>query len=385
MRKEIIEQFDGYEEVAQEREISRRLGINYQAEKGNAERILNRLHPKKLALRIVDIIEETESTKTLRLVSPEQYLPPFQAGQYIAVFVNTNQIRTSRAYSISSSPNQLAYYDITIRRVNDGMVSNLLLDKLKPGDILESSAPGGYFYHQPIFHDKNMVCIAGGSGITPIMSMIREVIESGLDRQITLLYGNRNDSDVIFHEELLEISNRFDNIRYVPVIEEPSTNYSGETGYISDELIQKTVGELENKTFYMCGPQAMYDFCLAQLEKLEVPARKIRKEIYGAPLNICDQPGWPSEISPEDTFTIRIKKGLDLSAKAGESLMTALERQKINLPSLCRSGECSLCRIKLLSGKVYQPQDVKLRKSDRRYGYIHACVSYPLSDLEMLI
>jgi glycine betaine catabolism B len=385
MKKEFIQQFDGYAEIAKEQEIATKLGNDHQAERGNAQRLLNRLHPSRLDLQVADIIDETSSTKTLRLISPDRYLPPFQAGQYIAVFVETQHIRTSRAYSISSSPNQLAYYDITIRRVDDGLVSGYLLDEVQAGDRIETSGPEGHFHFNPVFHDKEMVCIAGGSGITPIMSMIREIVEGRLDRQLTLFYGNRNTNDIIFDSELHYLADRSENLKYIPVIEKPANGYTGVTGYITGEVIQNTVGRLENKSFYLCGPQALYDFCTQELEKLDVPARKIRKEVYGAPLDICDQPGWPREVKPETDFSVRVQKGPEFVCKAGESLMTALEKQSINLPALCRSGECSMCRLKVISGKVFQPLDVKLRKSDRLSGYVHGCVSYPLSDLEILI
>ena len=104
------------------------------------------------------------------------------------MFVEIGGVRTSRPYSISSPPTQTAYYDITVRRVEDGVVSNYLLDQVKMGDILESSGPAGEFYHKPIFHEKTMVCIAGGCGITPFMSMIREILECGIDRTVHRKY-----------------------------------------------------------------------------------------------------------------------------------------------------------------------------------------------------
>jgi len=114
-----------------------------------------------MKLRVSEIIDETTSTKTLRLVSQDGYLPPFLAGQYIALFLDLSGIRTSRPYTISSPPNQTGFYEITIRRVEDGLVSNYLLDEVKKGDELESSGPAGNFYHNPLFHDRTMVCIRG--------------------------------------------------------------------------------------------------------------------------------------------------------------------------------------------------------------------------------
>ena len=385
MTTKVIQEFDGYSDVVRDIEVCRKYGVEYSLDKDSVDQYINRLHPPQLGLRISDIREETPSTKTLRLVPQDHYLPPFQAGQYIALLLEIGAIRTSRPYSISSPPNQTGYYDITVRRVEGGVVSSYLLDEVKRGDVLESSGPAGNFYHNPLFHSKTMVCLAGGSGITPFMSMIREVVECGLDRTMYLFYGSEGLDDAIFHDELHGISERFENIHYVPVIENPPDGYQGHAGLITGNLIAGTLGDLKDKTFYLCGPQEMYDFCLPELEKLGIPARSIRREVYGAPVNICDYPGWPKEVNSDDAFTVNLHAGGTLEARAGEPLIVALEKSGMVVPSLCRSGECSMCRVKILSGKVFQPAGALLRRSDRQFGYVHSCVSYPLEDLEVLI
>ena len=385
MKTPIFEEFDGYKGIVEEIATSRKYGTDYGAYRDSVGKQINLLHPTRMKLRVSEIIDETSSTKTLRLVSQDGYLPPFLAGQYIALFVELNGIRTSRPYSISSPPNQTGLYEITIRRVEDGLVSNYLLDEVKTGDELESSGPVGNFYHNPLFHDKTTVCIAGGSGITPFRSMIREIVECGLERAIYLFYGNKNLNDAIFHNELLSLSDRFENINYFPVIEEPHEGYEGPTGFITGDLIRKIIGEPAEKTFYLCGPQGMYDFCVPELERLGIPKRKIRKEVYGATANICDYPGWPEEIKADDVFVVRVDGGPTIEARAGEPLMGTLEKKGVIVPSLCRSGECSMCRVKILSGRVFQPAGVPVRKSDMQFGYVHSCVSFPLDDLEILL
>jgi ferredoxin-NADP reductase/ferredoxin len=385
MKKNIFEDFDGYNDIVEEIEHSRKYGINYSAERHSPDRLINRLHPPVLNLSVSDIIEETYSSKTLRLVPDDGYLPPFLAGQYVALFLEIGGIRTSRPYSISSPPNQTGFYDITLRRVDGGLVSNYLLDEVNRGDHLQSSGPAGNFYYNPLFHDKNMVCLAGGSGITPFMSIVQEIADCRIDRTVFLFYGNKNLDDAIFHEKFEAISNRFENIHYIPVIEESPGDYDGSSGLITGNLIREKIGNLNDKTFYVCGPQGMYDFCVPELVKLGIPDRKIRKEVYGAPANICDYPGWPEDIKAETVFKVSINGGMALEARAGEPLITALEKKGVTVPSLCRSGECSMCRIRIISGKVFQPEGVPVRKSDRQFGYVHSCVSYPLDDLEIAL
>jgi ferredoxin-NADP reductase len=385
MRKGIWQDFDGYGDIVEEIKVSRRLGGTAAAAIKTAEECIRLLHPARLELRVSDIIVETTSTKTLRLVSADNYLPPFLAGQYIALFLEVGGIRTSRPYSISSPPNQVGFYDITIRRVADGLVSHYLLDEVKRGDELASSGPAGNFFFNPLIHEKTMVCLAGGSGVTPFMSMIREIIECGLDRNVYLFYGNKTADDVIFGPELERLAQRFENIHYIPVIEEPSEGYEGACGFITRDVLHKVLEKIEDKSLFICGPQGLYDFCLPQLEGMGIPRRKIKQEMYGAPPAIWQYPGWPGSIDKDRVFSVKIKNGQQLRARAGEPLLTSLEKSGVVVPSLCRSGECSMCRVKILSGKVFMPAGVPVRKSDRQFGYVHACLSYPLGDLEILI
>ncbi|MFH2126781.1 MAG: FAD-binding oxidoreductase [Pseudomonadota bacterium] len=385
MIPEALKKFDRFQDVVKEMEICRKYGIDYSLEKGDVGKFINRYHPSSLNIRVAETIPRTIDTKTIRLVSQDGYLPPFQAGQYISVAVEVDGIRTSRPYSLSSPPNQTGYYDITVRRVADGLVSNYLLDDLKPGDLLRTSGPEGHFYYNPLFHDQTMVCLAGGSGVTPFMSMIQQIVDCGLERTVYLFLGSPDLGQALFHDQLTAIAARHANIHYVPVIENPPEGYQGRGGLITGDLIQQVVGGVSGKTFYICGPQAMYDFCLPQLEHMGVPARKIRKEAYGPPLRVWEQAGWPYEVKPQDAFEVRVKGGGSFSAPAGATLLTSLEKNGLLVPSLCRSGECSQCRVKLLAGKVFQPAGTPVRRSDAKFGYVHSCVSYPLGNLEILL
>jgi ferredoxin-NADP reductase len=319
------------------------------------------------------------------MVSRDGHLPPFQAGQYVNLFVEVEGVRTSRPYSISSSPTQTAYYDITVRRIEDGFVSCHLLDGVHPGDTFQSTAPSGQFYHNPLFHGDDLVFIAGGSGITPFMSMIREMSDRGLGRRIQLIYGSRSSEDIIFHKKIEKRSRRHKNLTMHTVISEPAGDVSGLTGFITAELITELVDNIHEKMVYVCGPEAMYTFVLAELARLNIPRRRIRVEVFGPPSDVTCQPGWPEGVDAADSFKVSLPGGRIVDASAGEPLMNSLERAGVTIEVSCRSGECSLCRTRLVSGKVFQPQGVKIRKSDKVYGYIHPCVAYPLEDLEIRI
>ena len=384
MRKGIWQEFDGYSEIVAEIEASRKYNPPHTMEHAQVAPYINRLHPSRLRLRVADVIDETSTTKTFRLVSPDGYLPPFLAGQYIALFLTVGNIKTSRPYSISSPPNQIGHWDITVRRVENGLVSNYLLDNVKPGDEIETSGPEGHFYYNPLFHHPAQVFLAGGSGITPFMSMIREIVECGLDRTVHLFYGNRSMDDMLFHDRLAEMADRHANINYYPVIEIPKSEEKCLTGLVTGTLLRDTLGQLDDKTFYVCGPQAMYDFCLGEIEALGVRQSQVRREVYGAPLGITDYPGWPKNVKANASFNVKVGDVI-IKARAETPLLRTLEEAGITPPSLCRSGECSLCRMRVTKGRVFQPAGARVRKSDRELGYVHACVSYPIEDLEIAL
>lgn len=385
MKQEMIEKLHGYEEISKEIDVLRKYGTDYFEEKGQVQAFIRRLHPKTVEVVLHDIIIETSSTGTLRLCPVDTRLPPFQAGQYISVFVEIEGVRTCRPYSISSSPTEKGYYDITVRRVEEGLVSGYLLDEVRVGDRFTITGPQGTFCHNPVFHDRTMVFIAGGSGITPFISMIREIYSSGLDREIFLFHGSKTVDELICFDELKSYDTKSKNIHYFPVLEEPEDEFKGYSGFITAAIIKDALGSADNKTFYVCGPAGMYDFCLKELETFQLPRRKIRREVYGVPPRIWESNDWPPDVDKDKRVQIKVNGDVVSEAKSCETVLSVLEKSGVVVPCVCRSGECSMCRMKLVSGKVYQPPGTLLRKSDRQFGFIHSCVAYPLEDIEILL
>jgi len=379
--------------VSQQRKALRqpRQGTDYTADRDTVQRVVERLHPRRMRLRVADIVQETPTTKTFRLERVDGPLPPFRPGQYVNLFVDVDGVLTSRPYSISSPPpggeteGQHYTLDLSIRDKPDGFVAPYLLNEVKVGDELESTGPSGTFYHEPLIDGEDLVFLAGGSGITPLMSILRTTFGSEVPSplRIHLLYGSRVPDDVIFGDELAELAANQPGFRYSLVISEPPASYEGLAGFLCADLIRQQVGEVKGKTFYVCGPNVMYDFCLAALTELGVPRYKVKRELYGPPDDVTQEPGWPPDLSAGEIFQVEVEGREAIQAAAGEPLLNSLERYGIVVPAVCRAGECSACRIHLLSGRVFQPAHTGLRESDRQHGYIHACVSYPLQDLKI--
>lgn len=343
-----------------------------------------RLHSKSLSLLVSSVFDTGKNAKVIRFVSENGYLPPFEAGQYINIFTEIDGVRTSRPYSISSSPKQRAYYEITVARIEDGFVSDFLLDDIKVGDRFEANGPAGVFRFQSVFHSRKSLFLAGGSGVTPFLSMTREIVDAALDRDVVMLYGCRSSEGALYDEELRLYSEKYPNFKYHLVISEKDDSWNGETGFIDRNLIKRLVPDYAERTCYICGPQVMNDFCKTELQELGLPEKQIRREMFGTRRDIQNEPGWSENLTGDEVFNVKIGERI-IPAKSGESLLTALERSGVRINVCCRSGECSLCRVKLVDGKVFLAKGILQRYADEKYGYIHSCKAYPISDLEIII
>jgi ferredoxin-NADP reductase len=369
-------------------------GFDYTSDRyqDTVHRVVSAIHPRRMQLRVVEIVQETPSTKTFRCERTDGPLPPFRPGQYVNLFVDVDGVLTSRPYSISCPPRMgeaekdRGILDLTVRDKPGGFVAPYLLHEVQVGDELETTGPEGSFYHEPLIDGADLVFLAGGSGITPFLSIIRDAFSGGevtTPFHIYLLYGSRVPDDVICGDELAALAASQPNFDYTLVISEPPPGYDGPVGFLDADLIRERVGDVAGKTFYICGPNVMVDFCLAALRQLGVPDYRIRRELDGPPVDVTKEPGWPEDLAEDTLFDVDVLGVGTIQARAGEPLLNTLERFGIIVPAVCRSGACSACRIRLLSGRVFQPAHTGLRESDRQHGYIHACVSYPLGDLQI--
>ena len=381
----VLNAVTGYQEAVKVKQTLAENGSDLTQLKGHVAQTIARLHPKRLHLVVEQVIEETASTKTLRLKNEKgDALPPFQAGQYINLFCSIDGVYTARPYAISSSPLQRDYYDLTIKRVQDGFVSHYLLDQVKVGDRFEATSPMGTFYHNPVHHGDDLVFLAGGSGVAPAMSMLKNILEKNQQRHFHMIYVNSFVDDVIFIDELREFASNHKQFKLSEVISRPPTGYTGLSGRLTQDVLIQLVDKIEAKTFYVCGPTPFNDACIALLKQLNVADKRIRLEANGAPKHPDTMPDWPSAIHLDDEVTVRVQGKGRFKAKVGEPLMNSLERNGYFVENACRSGECSLCRVKVLSGSVFNPPEAHLRSSDKTFGWIHSCVAFPLEDLEIM-
>ena len=356
----------------------------------NAMALAKALHPKRQYLVIEKITERGEDCRSFTLVPDTEKgttsLAYFGAGKYLTVFETIEGMPITRAYSISSSPKDSleGKYVLTIKLVDGGLMSKYIFDTWKVGSKVEVSAPAGNFEYQELRDAKKVICLAGGSGITPFVSMANAVKDGDEDFEMTLIYGSRTYDNILFREELDAIAKECDKIKVVHVLSEEEKDGT-EKGFITAELIKKYAPENEDYSIFLCGPQQMYNFLDGELKKLNLPKKFIRHEMFGEFHNPASQSDYPAGVPEEVKITVKIQdETYTVTGKSGDSVMQTLEKNKIAVPARCRSGECGFCHSHLLSGKVYVPEALEYRRlADYKFGCIHPCCSFPLTDLEI--
>ncbi len=350
------------------------------------------LHPKAQYVRVAEVIERADDCKSFVLVPDTEkgttQLAYFGAGKYLTVFEEIEGMKITRAYSISSSPKDAlnGKYMLTIKRVDGGVMSNYILDTWTVGTKVKVSAPEGHFEYQPLRDAKKVICLAGGSGITPFVSMAGAIADGDEDFELTLLYGSRNRDNILFFDELNEITKKTDKVKVIHVLSDENADAAAEgfeKGFITADIIKKYAPENEYYSVFICGPQVMYNFLEKELPKLELPKKYIRHEMFGEFHDPKSQADYPCDVPAEISITVTIQdETKTVKGSTNDSVLQILEKNGISAPARCRSGECGFCHSHLLSGKVYVPKALEYRRlADFKFGCIHPCCSFPLTDL----
>ena len=343
------------------------------------------LHPDYQELVVDKVIDhEGAGAKTFIMRSkdggPVAY---FRAGQYLSLKLKIGESAVSRPYSISSSPKDAlnGVVSVTVRSNPDGFAAGYMLDEFKEGDEVLSSGPQGNFYYEELRDPKNIVALAGGSGITPFLSMAQAIAEGTEDFNLTIIFGSRTADQILFRKELDWIALKCNKVQVVHVLSDEEAE-GFEHGFITADLIKKYAKE--PYSVFVCGPEAMYRFLKGELDKLGLPKKNIRCEMLGVTKKIADADGFPAEAKGKE-FNIKVRQGTreyDLRASAEEPILVAIERAGIIAPSRCRSGECGWCRSKVLSGSYFAPAENENRRwADIKWDYIHPCATFPTSDM----
>ncbi|MDV6031472.1 MAG: 2Fe-2S iron-sulfur cluster binding domain-containing protein [Phycisphaera sp. RhM] len=358
------------------------------AEEINTGGLLPVAKKKLCRLRVAKIIQETDDVKTFRLVAchgggiPFSYLP----GQFLTLTLPVAEKPIKRSYTISSSPTQGYYCEVTVKREENGAGSRYLHDHVNVGDTLEVKAPSGRF----IFSGKesdHIVLISGGVGITPMMSITRALTDMAWPGEIHFIAACRDPEHFIFESELKRLQDEFDNLHVhvaMSRIEKDANGYT--SGRLTKERLAEWVPEIASKRIHICGAPAMMEATKAMLSDLGVSAENIHSENFGSAqkpkAKVVEKPKARQLAATGAKVTFATSNKSTAMGKE-ETILEASERIGVDIDYSCRVGTCGECRVKLLSGDVSMEVDDGLEPEDKQAGMILACQAKSNQDVSV--
>jgi ferredoxin-NADP reductase len=330
-------------------------------------------------LRVAAVIRETPSTRTFVLESPDGGPPglSYRAGQHLTLVVNLGERTERRCYSFSSSPASGGLPSITVKRTSDGLVSRHLHEQLQAGDTIVATEPAGAFTLElDPAASRHLVLVAGGVGITPLISIAETVLRLEPESRVTLLCGNRDQREIIFGERLDSLAARFGRrLDLQHALDDAPDGWSGLQGALDGQCVLHALGPLVADAYFVCGPEAMMQSVCTALESAGVPRQRIRTERFtyaSAATTRIPQHG------AEVTFAA---SGRRVRTRPGQTLLQAGLEAGLDLPYSCTMGGCGACKVRRSAGTVVMSEPNCLSDAERAAGYLLACCSYADADV----
>lgn len=326
-------------------------------------------------LRVAEVIHENEDVISLVLTESNGTPIRFEAGQFLTFQLNVGGELLRRAYSLSSSPLDQRS-TITIKRIGRG---SAFMHELNPGDTLFALGPSGNFVAPTDPTPAHLVMIAGGSGITPIISIVETVLRQRPETRVSLVYGSRAVRDIIFAHRLEALEARFsDRFRVEHVLHAPEEGWSGRRGLLDRTTLDGCLDMLEpGSVYYVCGPTPMMTAAREALLARGVAPEQIREERFHSP----NENPRPRATEPAFArFRIRAREYTTRVAP-GQTLLEAGLAAGADLPFSCAMGGCGACKVRLLAGTVHTEEPTCLTERERAEGFVLTCSSRPTSDV----
>ncbi len=372
--------------------------------------IANKTYPDNLQLVIKNIIEETNDIKTYYLANLNgNTLPIFKAGQYITLLFDINNMHFSRPYFLSSSPNDAInnVYRISVKKRDNGIISNYIYDNLKINDTINCLNASGDFNLSIIRDKKQIVGICHDIGICPMISFARGIYEKNIDKLLTVFYVVKNIDSVIYKNELNELAKN-PNIKVVIV--DKSKNQKIDISLIKSYVTSKF-------TVFSCGNREFINDIKKELSSINLDAKDFRYEIVNSiveeddiineEVNITNTENEAQNITEEtkedennveqiikeeekiNEYNIKVfthDNEYNIKCLENETILSALEKNNIKARSKCRNGKCGYCRTLLIWGNIKIDEELDNRRNtDIKNNYLHPCICYPTSDITIKI
>lgn len=345
------------------------------------------------ALKVASVARNTRDAVVVTFDLPEELAPEFafRPGQYLTLRAQLGGEEVRRSYSICSAPND-GVLRVAIKKVEEGVFSTWANQELQAGQSLDVMPPAGNFTldFDPS-QSRHYVAFAVGSGITPVLSLVKTALSTEPDSRFTLFFGNRASSSVLFREEIEDLKNRYmDRFSLVYIMSRESQDIELFNGHIDgtkvDQLLNTWIPAESIDYAFVCGPQTMIESVVEQLQEHGIPKSNIKFELFGAPKGSRElRTGRAAAAAPGKSqcdVTV-IKDGHTRSFtidKNADSVLDSALAQGIDLPYSCKGGVCSTCRCKVVEGEVDMDANFALEDYEVERGFVLSCQSYPVSD-----
>ena len=339
------------------------------------------------SLKVADVIEETADAKTFRLVGEKPLLFSYRPGQFVTLLLTIDGEYIERSYSISSSPSRPHVLELTVKRVPGGRVSNWLCDHVMVGERLTIKGPAGKFscFDCPA---SKMLFIGAGSGITPMMSMSRWIVDTTADVDVKFLVSFKSPADIIFRKELELISARHACFRVAVTLTSRwpgrTESWTGFTGRFDKSMIHALVPDLDQRHVFLCGPEPFAAEVRRILQELGFDQAKLHSESFGSSRVAGGGERVPKPLAlSEPRHRVHfIKSDRTVETDETVTLLELAEAHGIEMDYACRSGSCAECEVSFTGTLSEKPEFEKDRRR-KENGIAYACCSVALSDLEV--
>lgn len=331
-------------------------------------------------LTCIDVHAETHDVKSFTFRAPEGKSIAFTAGQYFLFEPDIDGEENGRCYSISSSPLRPGAITVTVKRVPGGKVSNWMHDTLQAGLEIKASGPMGRFMRPAA---SSYLFLSGGSGITPVMAMLREMADRADPVDVVFFHAGRSPRDLVFREELSLLAKRMKGLRlfFLPEDISAERSWPGLSGRISAEVFALAVPDIASRVVMCCGPAPFMAAARSICGTMGVPEDRYIEESFDAAVLedvSAEQPTGETIARFEVSF---IKQGRSISVPADQTVLSQSKKAGIRIPSSCANGICGTCKSKLISGRVDMHHGGGIRQREIDAGLFLPCCSKPLSDL----
>jgi len=340
--------------------------------------------PRNYIWKTKSVIPETHDTVTIEFDTGGEAFA-YKAGQFINLTLHIDGKPVTRSYSMSSVPGESGSPSITVKKVNGGLLSNYIVDNARTIQHWRIDGPYGSFITPE--KSDHLVLLTGGSGITPLFSILRYFLNQADNTRVTLIYSNRTEEDIIFNEKLVKSQQLFkERFTIIHVLSKPrkikdlvgTVIESRLNKIILKKLLRQAVGTSSaHVKYFICGPGTLMKMHHDALIAMQVSDDKILVERF------VPEPVNNAVVLPDKTHEVLLhfyERSNLLEVAPGTTILTAALTDRVPLPYSCKAGTCGKCVAKLTAGNVSMPNNYSLRKDELEAGLILLCQSYPLND-----